>query len=178
MGSRYALARKDGGRPFTGFMAGRRDRGAMDGIFLTEVGLLVMFAIRIREEREVTFGRIIPDWFFKLCENTWPGLWFKQSQWMFAIDETFHIMALGMLIGTLVIVDLRLLGFGMRRKGELFWLSRMASDMNKGTPVMTINATPISSRREITGDLRNGLPPHPETQQTQIDDHQGSNEHA
>src|SRR6266436_2217085 len=33
-------------------------------------------------------------------------------------------------------------------------------------------------RREITGDLRNGLPPHPETQQTQIDNHQGSNEHA
>jgi len=45
-------------------------------------------------------------------------------------------------------------------------LSRTASDMNKGTPVMIINATPTKRpRREITGDLRNGLPPHPETQQ-------------
>jgi hypothetical protein len=65
---------------------------------------------------EVTFGRILPAWFFWRCENTLPGSWFKHAQWFFAIDETFHIMALGMLIGTLVIVDLRLLGFGMRRQ--------------------------------------------------------------
>ena len=64
----------------------------------------------------MTFGRILPAWFFALCENNWPGSWFKHAQWFFAIDETFHIMALGMLIGTLVIVDLRLLGFGMRRQ--------------------------------------------------------------
>src|SRR5580700_8351695 len=51
-----------------------------------------------------------------MCEYSWPGSWFKHAQWFFAIDETFHIMALGMLIGTLVIVDLRLLGFGMRRQ--------------------------------------------------------------
>ena len=66
--------------------------------------------------REVTFGKIFPAWFFWQCENTLPGSWFKHAQWFFAIDETFHIMALGMLIGTLVIVDLRLLGFGMRRQ--------------------------------------------------------------
>jgi hypothetical protein len=64
----------------------------------------------------VTFGRILPGWFFALCEYHWPGSWFKNARWFFAIDETFHIMALGMLIGTLVIVDLRLLGFGMRRQ--------------------------------------------------------------
>jgi hypothetical protein len=66
--------------------------------------------------REVTFGKILPGWFFAMCEYSWPGSWFKHAQWFFAIDETFHIMALGMLIGTLVIVDLRLLGFGMRRQ--------------------------------------------------------------
>lgn len=64
----------------------------------------------------MTFGKIFPAWFFWRCENTLPGSWFKHAQWFFAIDETFHIMALGMLIGTLVIVDLRLLGFGMRRQ--------------------------------------------------------------
>jgi hypothetical protein len=64
----------------------------------------------------VTFGRILPGWFFYQCENTLPGSWFKHAQWFFAVDETIHIMALGMLIGTLVIVDLRLLGFGMRRQ--------------------------------------------------------------
>jgi hypothetical protein len=51
-----------------------------------------------------------------MCEYNWPGSWFKHAQWFFAIDETIHIMALGMLIGTLLIVDLRLLGLGMRRQ--------------------------------------------------------------
>jgi hypothetical protein len=64
----------------------------------------------------LTFGRILPAWFFTLCEYHWPGTWFKTARWFFAVDETFHIMALGMLIGTLVIVDLRLLGYGMRRQ--------------------------------------------------------------
>jgi hypothetical protein len=40
----------------------------------------------------------------------------EQAGRIAAVDETFHIMALGMLIGTLLIVDLRLLGFGMRRQ--------------------------------------------------------------
>jgi hypothetical protein len=64
----------------------------------------------------MTFGKILPAWFFMLCEYHWPGSWFKDARWFFAVDETFHIMALGMLIGTLVIVDLRLLGYGMRRQ--------------------------------------------------------------
>jgi hypothetical protein len=65
---------------------------------------------------QVTFGKLLPLWFFSHCENTWPGIWFKEARWFFAIDETIHIMALGMLIGTLVIVDLRLFGLGMRRQ--------------------------------------------------------------
>jgi hypothetical protein len=91
----------------------------------------------------VTFGRIIPDWFFKLCENTWPGLWFKQSQWMFAIDETFHIMALGMLIGTLVIVDLRLLGFGMRRQSVAQVAGYFAPWTLIGVALMVITGVPL-----------------------------------
>ena len=79
----------------------------------------------------MTFGRILPAWFFALCEYTWPGSWFKHAQWFFAIDETFHIMALGMLIGTLVIVDLRLLGFGMRRQS----VSQLAGYLGPWTAV-------------------------------------------
>jgi len=32
------------GAPFAGFMAGRRDRGAMDRLFLIDIAVLVMFA--------------------------------------------------------------------------------------------------------------------------------------
>jgi hypothetical protein len=91
----------------------------------------------------VTFGRILPDWFFTLCENTWPGSWFKHGQWMFAIDETFHIMALGMLIGTLVIVDLRLLGFGMRRQSVAQVAGYLAPWTLLGVALMILTGVPL-----------------------------------
>src|SRR6202140_5840494 len=106
-----------------------------------------------REVCEVTFGRFLPAWFFALCENSWPGSWFKHSQWMFAIDETFHIMALGMLMGTLVIVDLRLLGFGMRRQSVAqlarflgpWTLLGVASMIVTGVPLFMSEAVKLSN---------------------------------
>jgi uncharacterized protein DUF6644 len=92
---------------------------------------------------EVTFGRILPFWFFISCETNWPGSWFKNARWFFAIDETFHIMALGMLIGTLVIVDLRLLGFGMRRQ-SVVQLSRFLGPWTLlGVACMIITGIPL-----------------------------------
>src|SRR5262249_53461218 len=64
----------------------------------------------------MTFVRFIPVNFFAACENTWPGSWIRHGQWTFAITETLHIMVLGMLLGTILIVDLRLLGWGVRRQ--------------------------------------------------------------
>jgi hypothetical protein len=91
----------------------------------------------------VTFGRIIPAWFFSLCETTLPGSWFKNARWFFAIDETFHIMALGMLIGTLVIVDLRLLGFGMRRQSVLELAKYLAPWTLLGVALMIVTGVPL-----------------------------------
>ncbi len=92
---------------------------------------------------EVTFGRILPFWFFVSCETNWPGSWFKNARWVFAIDETFHIMALGMLIGTLVIVDLRLLGLGMRRQ-SVAQLSRFLGPWTLfGVASMIITGIPL-----------------------------------
>jgi uncharacterized membrane protein len=93
--------------------------------------------------REVTFGRILPGWFFSLCEYTLPGSWFKNARWFFAIDETFHIMALGMLIGTLVIVDLRLLGFGMRRQSVAELSKYLAPWTLLGVALMIITGVPL-----------------------------------
>jgi hypothetical protein len=93
--------------------------------------------------RAVTFGRIFPGWFFSLCEYTLPGSWFKNARWFFAIDETFHIMALGMLIGTLVIVDLRLLGFGMRRQTVPELAKYLAPWTLLGVALMIITGIPL-----------------------------------
>ena len=60
------------------------------------------------------FAKFVSPSFFMLCENIPPGSWAKYSGLVFPIVETFHLMAMGMLLGSLLIIDLRLLGFGMR----------------------------------------------------------------
>jgi hypothetical protein len=63
----------------------------------------------------MTLSSIVPYAFFEWCENTALGIWLQQAMWGFAIIETIHIMALAVLLGTMVVVDLRLLGFGLKK---------------------------------------------------------------
>src|SRR5579863_3895121 len=58
---------------------------------------------------------LFPSSFFQWCEASFLGHWIKYSRWDFAILETFHIIGITVLIGSIVAVDIRLLGLGMRQ---------------------------------------------------------------
>ena len=58
----------------------------------------------------------LPTSFFEWCENNPLGLWLRQATWAFAVIETVHIMALAILLGSMLVIDLRLLGWGMKRQ--------------------------------------------------------------
>ena len=58
---------------------------------------------------------LLPFAFFDWCESTALGGAVKGAMWSFAIVETVHIMALAVLLGTMVVIDLRLLGVGLKR---------------------------------------------------------------
>lgn len=47
-------------------------------------------------------------------------------EWAFPVVETFHFIGFALLIGTIAIVDLRLLGFGMRRQAASQLLTDLA----------------------------------------------------
>ena len=51
---------------------------------------------------------------FQWCEATWLGTTVRESLWMFPVIQCIHLLALALLGGTLLAVDLRLLGFGLR----------------------------------------------------------------
>ncbi len=53
---------------------------------------------------------------FQWCYNTPVGEAIRNSNWMFAIIEAFHLLGLGFLGGTVLMVDLRLLGVGLRKQ--------------------------------------------------------------
>ena len=73
----------------------------------------------------MTFLHMLPMSFFHWCEAVWPGRWIKEATWVFAIVETIHIMVLAVLLGTIFVIDLRLLGVGLKRRSP----ARLAEDL-------------------------------------------------
>lgn len=52
--------------------------------------------------------------FFEWCEATRVGAAIRESLWLFPVIEAFHLVAFAVIGGTILVVDLRLLGVGDR----------------------------------------------------------------
>lgn len=52
--------------------------------------------------------------FFDWCGTTWLGTTVRDTVWAFPLIETFHLLALAVLLGTVLIVNLRVFGLGRR----------------------------------------------------------------
>lgn len=53
--------------------------------------------------------------FIEWCDRTAIAVAIRDSAWLFPVIESVHLLALALLGGAVLIVDLRLLGFGLRR---------------------------------------------------------------
>jgi hypothetical protein len=53
---------------------------------------------------------------FEWCNNTSVGAAIRESAWLFPVVETVHLLALAVLGGTILVVDFRLCGLGLRRQ--------------------------------------------------------------
>jgi hypothetical protein len=54
--------------------------------------------------------------FFQWCYATQIGETIRDSTWLFPAIEAFHLLGLGLTVGAVLIVDLRLLGLGLSRQ--------------------------------------------------------------
>ena len=54
--------------------------------------------------------------FFEWCEATTIGTAIRSSSWAFAVIESVHLLGLSVIGGAVLLVDLRLLGFGLRNQ--------------------------------------------------------------
>jgi hypothetical protein len=52
--------------------------------------------------------------YFEWCGNTWLGSTVRDTVWAFPLIETFHLLALAVLLGSVLIVNLRVFGVGRR----------------------------------------------------------------
>ena len=62
--------------------------------------------------------------FFQWCENTVVGNAIRSSLWLFPVIESVHLLALALIGGTVLVVNLRLLGLGLRSQP----VARLARD--------------------------------------------------
>jgi hypothetical protein len=53
---------------------------------------------------------------FHWVDSSWLSLEIRASTWQFAVIEMVHLIGLTMLLGSLMVLDLRLWGVGMRRQ--------------------------------------------------------------
>ena len=54
--------------------------------------------------------------FFEWCEATTIGLAIRDSLWLFPVIESVHLLALALLGGAVLVLDLRMLNLGLRRQ--------------------------------------------------------------
>ena len=64
--------------------------------------------------------------FFEWSETVWLGRAVVGSLWLFPVIEAVHLLALSVLGGAVLVVDLRMMGFGLRSKGadELWQMAK------------------------------------------------------
>jgi hypothetical protein len=60
-------------------------------------------------------NHILPRAFFQWCLNTSFAQAISHSTWGFAIFETIHLVGLVLVLGSIFVVNLRILGFGVRQ---------------------------------------------------------------
>jgi uncharacterized membrane protein YhdT len=54
--------------------------------------------------------------FFSWCEHSWIGQTIQSSVWLFPVIESIHLVGLGVIAGSVLIVDMRLLGIGLQSR--------------------------------------------------------------
>jgi len=81
--------------------------------------------------------------FFEWCETLWLGQFVVGSNWLFPVIESVHLLALALLGGAILLVDLRLLGLGLTDRP----VAELAGDARRwmlaGLAVLILTGIPL-----------------------------------
>jgi hypothetical protein len=75
--------------------------------------------------------------FFQWCEASGIGETIRKSSWLFPVIEAIHLLGLGVIGGAVLVVDLRLLGLGLKRQSTA-QLTRDAQPWLVGSLILMI----------------------------------------
>ncbi len=74
--------------------------------------------------------------FFQWSDNLWVGHAISSTIWAFPLIETIHILALTIMYGAMIVIDLRLLGLVMRKQSSALLARNLEPYMTWGLIVM------------------------------------------
>ena len=81
--------------------------------------------------------------FFQWCETVWLGRFVVESNWLFPVIESVHLLALALLGGSILVVDMRLVGLGLNGR-EVKEIAREARPyMNLALILMVSTGVPL-----------------------------------
>jgi hypothetical protein len=88
-----------------------------------------------------------------LNETSW-SVYLRESDWPFAIIETVHILGLGLSVGVIMWVDLRLVGLALRRQRASDVISQLEPWAKGGFAVMLISGSLLLLAEPLKGYTR------------------------
>ncbi len=80
---------------------------------------------------------------FRWCEQSWIGSNIRASTYLFPSIEVVHLLGLVLLFGTVILIDLRLLGLGMRRQSVSRLAEEVAPWTRLGIGTMLLTGIPL-----------------------------------
>jgi hypothetical protein len=81
--------------------------------------------------------------FFDWCGRTWLGTTVRDTVWAFPVIETFHLLALAVLLGTVLILNLGTLGLGSRRWSSPEMAAELEPWMLTSLAVLILSGIPM-----------------------------------
>ena len=81
--------------------------------------------------------------FFEWCEATAIGHAIRDSAWLFPVIEAVHLLGLSALGGSLLVLDLRMLGLGLRRQSIVELATHTESWLLGSIAVMIVTGTAL-----------------------------------
>ena len=98
--------------------------------------------------------------FFQWCETLWLGQFVVGSNWLFPVIEAVHLLALSVLGGAVLVVDLRLLGLGLKgqsaselwRAARPWMIGALADDDRHRGPAVPVGTDQVLLQRLVLGE--------------------------
>ena len=95
--------------------------------------------------------------FFVWSDKTWLGQAISGTIWAFPVIETIHILALTMMFGAIVIIDLRMLGMGMKKQPVSVLAKNLEPYMNWGLAIMLITGYMLFTSEAMKSFINEGF---------------------